>query len=93
MNPLGAAIIIEAKHECMGCRGVKKSHATMTTSAMSHFDLEPFDQEPASISLLRPGNTQSTLIIVPTNQSSHRGFACQLTLDNASANITFDSEL
>ena len=29
-----AAIIIEAKHECMGCRGVKKSHATMTTSAM-----------------------------------------------------------
>ena len=66
---------------------------TMTTSAMSHFDLEPFDQEPASISLLRPGNTQSTLIIVPTNQSSHRGFACQLTLDNASANITFDSEL
>jgi len=65
----------------------------MTTSAMSHFDLEPFDQEPASISLLRPGNTQSTLIIVPTNQSSHRGFACQLTLDNASANITFDSEL
>ena len=26
-----SAIIIEAKHECMGCRGVKKSHATMTT--------------------------------------------------------------
>ncbi len=66
---------------------------TMTTSAMSHFDLEPFDQEPSSISLLRPGATQSTLYIVPTNQSSHRGFACQLTLDNASANITFDSEL
>ena len=34
LKPLGAAIIIEAKHECMGCRGVKKSHATMTTSAM-----------------------------------------------------------
>ena len=66
---------------------------TMTTSAMSHFDLEPFDQEPSSISLLRPGNTQSTLYIIPTNQGSHRGFACQLALDNASANITFDSEL
>ena len=34
LKPLGAAIIIEAKHECMGCRGVKKGHATMTTSAM-----------------------------------------------------------
>ena len=34
LKPLGAAIIIEAKHECMGCRGVKKNHATMTTSAM-----------------------------------------------------------
>ena len=34
LKPLGAAIIIEAKHDCMGCRGVKKSHATMTTSAM-----------------------------------------------------------
>ena len=34
LKPLGAAIIIEAKHDCMGCRGVKKSHAIMTTSAM-----------------------------------------------------------
>ncbi len=34
LKPLGAAIIIEAKHECMGCRGIKKSNATMTTSAM-----------------------------------------------------------
>ena len=34
LKPLGAAIIIEAKHECMGCRGIKKSNATMTTSAL-----------------------------------------------------------
>ena len=34
LKPLGAAVIIEAKHECMGCRGIKKSNATMTTSAM-----------------------------------------------------------
>ena len=34
LKPMGAAIIIEAKHECMGCRGIKKSNATMTTSAM-----------------------------------------------------------
>ena len=34
LKPLGAAVIIEANHSCMGCRGVKKSHAIMTTSAM-----------------------------------------------------------
>mgnify|MGYP001251761051 CR=1 FL=1 len=34
LKPLGAAVIIEARHGCMGCRGVKKSHAVMSTSAM-----------------------------------------------------------
>ena len=34
LEPMGAAVVIEAKHQCMGCRGVKKSNATMTTSAM-----------------------------------------------------------
>jgi len=34
LKPLGAAVIIEASHACMGCRGVKKSHAIMSTSAM-----------------------------------------------------------
>ena len=34
LKPLGAATIIEASHACMGCRGVKKSHAIMSTSAM-----------------------------------------------------------
>ena len=34
LKPLGAAVIIEASHSCMGCRRVKKNHAIMTTSAM-----------------------------------------------------------
>ena len=34
LKPLGAAVIIEASHSCMGCRGVKKNHAIKTTSAM-----------------------------------------------------------
>jgi len=34
LKPLGAAVIIEASHACMGCRRVKKSHAIMSTSAM-----------------------------------------------------------
>jgi len=34
LNPLGCAVIIEASHGCMQCRGVKKQNAVMTTSAM-----------------------------------------------------------
>lgn len=34
LEPLGAAVIIEAAHGCMQCRGVKKQNSVMTTSAM-----------------------------------------------------------
>lgn len=34
LQPLGAAVIIEASHGCMQCRGVAKQEAIMTTSSM-----------------------------------------------------------
>ena len=34
LAPLGCAVIIEAAHGCMPCRGVKQANALMTTSAM-----------------------------------------------------------
>ena len=34
LQPLGSAVIIEAAHGCMQCRGVSKQNAIMTTSAM-----------------------------------------------------------
>jgi GTP cyclohydrolase I len=34
LHPLGSAVILEASHGCMQCRGVKKQKAVMTTSAM-----------------------------------------------------------
>ena len=34
LKPLGAAVIVEAAHGCMQCRGVAKQNAVMTTSAM-----------------------------------------------------------
>lgn len=34
LSPLGCAVIIEAGHGCMQCRGVKKQNSIMTTSAM-----------------------------------------------------------
>ena len=34
ITPMGCAVIIEARHGCMRCRGVVKQNAVMTTSAM-----------------------------------------------------------
>tara|TARA_B100000131_G_scaffold54149_1_gene49096 strand:+ start:2492 stop:3073 length:582 start_codon:yes stop_codon:yes gene_type:complete len=34
LKPLGCAVILEAQHGCMKCRGVKKQNAIMSTSAM-----------------------------------------------------------
>ena len=34
LKPLGCAVIIEAKHGCMQCRGVKKQDSVMSTSSM-----------------------------------------------------------
>ena len=34
LAPLGSAVIIEAAHGCMQCRGVRKQNSIMTTSAM-----------------------------------------------------------
>lgn len=34
LKPLGCAVILEASHGCMKCRGVKKQNSIMTTSQM-----------------------------------------------------------
>jgi len=34
LSPLGTAVILEAAHGCMQCRGVRKQNSVMTTSAM-----------------------------------------------------------
>ena len=34
LQPLGTAVIVEASHGCMQCRGVAKQQAVMTTSSM-----------------------------------------------------------
>lgn len=34
LRPLGVAVVIEAHHSCMGCRGIRKPNASMLTSSM-----------------------------------------------------------
>ena len=47
LAPLGCAVIIEAAHGCMRCRGVKQANALMTTSAIrgAFFDKAEARQE------------------------------------------------
>lgn len=34
LKPLGVGVILEAQHQCMSCRGVKKQNAKMVTSVL-----------------------------------------------------------
>lgn len=41
LKPRGVAVVIQAKHQCMMCRGVKKQSAVMLTSQLRGTFLEP----------------------------------------------------
>src|SRR5438309_2253289 len=46
LNPLGAAVVIEAKHLCMMMRGVQKQNSVTTTSAFyGEFEKTPTRSE------------------------------------------------
>ena len=53
---LGCAVILEASHDCMQCRGVKKQNSVMTTSAMRGVF---FDKKEARGELLQLINSHS----------------------------------
>ncbi|MAD72760.1 MAG: GTP cyclohydrolase I FolE [Euryarchaeota archaeon] len=50
LKPLGCAVVIEAKHGCMQCRGVKKQNSVMSTSSMRGVF---FDNSEARMELLQ----------------------------------------
>ena len=58
LAPLGCAVILEASHECMQCRGVSKQNAVMTTSAMRGVF---FDKMEARGELMQLINTRSEM--------------------------------
>ena len=57
LTPLGCAVVLEASHKCMQCRGVAKQNAIMTTSAMRGVF---FDKQEARAEFLQLINGQSS---------------------------------
>ncbi len=53
LAPLGCAVIIEASHGCMQCRGVMKQNAVMTTSAMKGVFFEKPEARSELMQLIR----------------------------------------
>lgn len=53
LDPLGVAVVIEAKHTCMQLRGVEKSNAVTTTSAFSGIFLKDARTRNEFLNLIR----------------------------------------
>ncbi len=53
LRPLGCAVILEAAHGCMQCRGVKKQNSIMTTSQMRGVFFDRSDARTELMQLIR----------------------------------------
>ena len=58
LAPLGCAVILEAQHGCMKCRGVRKQNSIMTTSAMRGVFFDKQEARTEVLQLIRNGNLQ-----------------------------------
>ena len=58
LGPLGCAVILEAQHGCMKCRGVKQQNAVMTTSAMRGVFFDKAEARAEVLQLIRNNSVQ-----------------------------------
>ena len=56
LGPLGCAVILEAQHGCMKCRGVKKQNSVMITSAVRGVFFDKPEARTEVLQLIRSGN-------------------------------------
>ena len=56
LSPLGCAVILEAQHGCMKCRGVRKQNSIMTTSSMRGVFFDKPEARTEVLQLIRSGN-------------------------------------
>ena len=69
-----------------------RTSPTVTLSALSTFDLEPFDIAPSSLAVQ---NTSPNEVVIKGTDPSARtkGFACVITIDQAGGFVKMDAEL
>ena len=58
LSPLGCAVILEAQHGCMKCRGGRKQNSIMTTSSMRGVCFDKQEARTEVLQLIRRGNLQ-----------------------------------
>ena len=58
LSPLGCAVILEAQHGCMKCRGVRKQNSIMTTSSMRGVFFDKQEARTELLQLIRSGYVQ-----------------------------------
>ena len=58
LSPLGCAVILEAQHGCMKCRGVRKQNSIMTTSSMRGVFFDKQEARTEVLQLIRSANLQ-----------------------------------
>lgn len=55
LNPVGVIVVLDAHHSCMGCRGIKKPNAIMTTSSLKGVFRDNMNARQEFLSLLLRG--------------------------------------
>jgi hypothetical protein len=66
---------------------------TFSYSALSHFDLEPFDTQPTSLTSNASGNLYQASVTGIDPTSRVRGYGGTITCDNAAGYFDFSAEL
>ena len=66
---------------------------TFSYSALSHFDLEPFDAQPTAISANASANLYQADVLANDPTSRVRGYAATITCDNSAGYFDFSAEL
>jgi hypothetical protein len=70
-----------------------RASPTFSYSAISHFDLEPFDQQPTSLSAITTGNLYQADVAATDPTARVGGYAAIITCDNSTGYFDFSAEL
>ena len=70
-----------------------RASPTFSYSAISHFDLEPFDAQPTTLTSNSSGNLYQASVSATDPTSRVRGYAVTITCDNAAGYFDFSAEL